>query len=199
MPHCLPLRLLICKTCHFSWFISMKSVCSFWFEEDGTIQNILKVQKTSQNEVTVEYVSSSYHRHHTSNQSIISWVICSKFFEHPVILDNIKITEAWPLRPHVSHQTALCLDLPPYIFNAKYQLPMWCKPAIFVKPQQWPTPSESIAIYCVRKVVSCVTHLQSCAKVDIWNKKKKLRTVAKIKPQGYKNCRLGVKICATAE
>ena len=43
---------------------------------------------------------------------------------------------------------------------------------IFVKPQQWPAPSESIAIYCVRKLVSCVTHLQSCAKVDIWNKKK---------------------------
>jgi len=58
--------------------------------------------------------------------------------------------------------------------------------AIFVKPQQRPTPSESIAIYCVRKLVSCVTHLQSCAKVDIWNKKKKLRTVAKIKTQDYK-------------
>jgi len=58
--------------------------------------------------------------------------------------------------------------------------------AIFVKPQQWPTPSESIAIYCVRKLVSCVTHLQSCAKVNIWNKKK-LRTVAKIKTQDYKN------------
>ena len=28
--------------------------------------------------------------------------------------------------------------------------------AIFVKPQQWPTPSESIAIYCVRKLVSLV-------------------------------------------
>ena len=55
--------------------------------------------------------------------------------------------------------------------------------AIFVKPQQWPTPSESIAIYCIRKLVSCITHLQSCAKVDIWNKKKKLRTVAKIKTQ----------------
>jgi len=50
--------------------------------------------------------------------------------------------------------------------------------AKFVKPQQWPTPSESIAIYCVRKLVSCITHLQSCANVDIWNKKKKLRTVA---------------------
>jgi len=62
--------------------------------------------------------------------------------------------------------------------------------AIFVKPQQWPTPSESIAIYCVRKLVSCITHLQSCAKVDIWNKKKILRTVAKIKTQGYKNWRL---------
>jgi len=33
--------------------------------------------------------------------------------------------------------------------------------AIFVKPQQWPTPSESIAIYCIRKLVSHVTHLQS--------------------------------------
>ena len=62
--------------------------------------------------------------------------------------------------------------------------------AIFVKPQQWLTPSESIAIYCVRKLVSCVTHLQSCAKVDIWNKKEKLRTVAKTKTQDYKNWRL---------
>ena len=62
--------------------------------------------------------------------------------------------------------------------------------AIFVKPQQWPTPSESIAIYCVRKLVLCVTHLQSCTKVDIWNKKKRLRTVAKIKTQDYKNWRL---------
>ena len=44
--------------------------------------------------------------------------------------------------------------------------------AIIVKSQQWPPASESIAIYCVRKLVSCVTHLQSCAKVDIWNKKK---------------------------
>ena len=35
---------------------------------------------------------------------------------------------------------------------------------MFVKPHQWPTPSESIAIYCVRKLVSCVTNLQSCAK-----------------------------------
>ena len=33
--------------------------------------------------------------------------------------------------------------------------------AIFVKWQQWPTPSESVAIYCVRKLVSCITHLQS--------------------------------------
>jgi len=30
--------------------------------------------------------------------------------------------------------------------------------AIIVKLQQWPTPSESIAIYCVRKLVSCVAH-----------------------------------------
>jgi len=44
--------------------------------------------------------------------------------------------------------------------------------AVIVKSQQWPTPSESIAIYCVRKLVSCVTHLQSCAQVDIWNTKK---------------------------
>ena len=50
--------------------------------------------------------------------------------------------------------------------------------AIFVKPQPWPTPSESIAIYCVRKLVSCITHLQSYAKVDIWNKKKKLKNYA---------------------
>ena len=62
--------------------------------------------------------------------------------------------------------------------------------AMFVKPQQWPTPSESITIYCVRKLVSCITHLQSCAKVDIWNKKEKLRTVAKTKTQDYKNWRL---------
>ena len=31
--------------------------------------------------------------------------------------------------------------------------------ALFVKPQQWPTPSESIAIYCVRKLVSCGFYL----------------------------------------
>ena len=61
---------------------------------------------------------------------------------------------------------------------------------IFIKPQQWPTPSEFIAIYCVRKLVSCVTHLKSCAIVDIWNKRKKLHTVAKIKTQDYKNWRL---------
>jgi len=60
-----------------------------------------------------------------------------------------------------------------------------CVFEIFVKSQQWPTPSESIAIYCVRKLVSWVTHLQSCAKVDIWNKNKKLCTVAKIKTQNY--------------
>ena len=39
--------------------------------------------------------------------------------------------------------------------------------AIIVKPQQWPTPSESIAIYCIRKLVSCFTDLLSCAKVKI--------------------------------
>jgi len=32
-----------------------------------------------------------------------------------------------------------------------------------------------------------VAHLQSCVKVDIWSKKKKLRTVARIKTQDYKN------------
>jgi len=76
-------------------------------------------------------------------------------------------------------------------------MPYWAKimlllltSTIFVKPQQWPTPRESIAIYCVRKLVSCDTHLQSCAKVDIWNKKKKLRTVAHIKTEDYKTWRL---------
>jgi len=34
-----------------------------------------------------------------------------------------------------------------------------------VKSQQWPTPSESIAVCCVKNtIVSCVTHRQSCAK-----------------------------------
>jgi len=33
--------------------------------------------------------------------------------------------------------------------------------AIIVKSQQWPTPSESIAIYCMRKLVSCVLHIFS--------------------------------------
>jgi len=41
--------------------------------------------------------------------------------------------------------------------------------AMFVKPHQWPTPSESIAIYCVRKLLSCITHLQSLFK-SIWIK-----------------------------
>ena len=40
--------------------------------------------------------------------------------------------------------------------------------AIFVKPQQWPTPSESIVIYCVRKLVSCITHLQSFPQTAGW-------------------------------
>jgi len=79
-------------------------------------------------------------------------------------------------------QTALCRNDSPRSTTA------W--EAIFVKPQQWPTPSESIAIFCVRKLFSCVTHLQSCAKVNIRMKKKKLHTVAKIKTQDYKNWRL---------
>ena len=39
--------------------------------------------------------------------------------------------------------------------------------AVMVKSQSqlWPTPSESIAIYCARKLVSCVTHLQSLSKM----------------------------------
>ena len=45
--------------------------------------------------------------------------------------------------------------------------------AKFVKPHQRPTPSEPTAIHCVRKLVSCVTHPQSRAKVDTWNKKEK--------------------------
>ena len=77
-----------------------------------------------------------------------------------------------------------CLQVTSHLCSSSHYYPT------FAKPQQWPTPSESIAIYCVRKLVSCITHLQSCAKVDIWNKKKKLRTVANIKPQGYKNWRL---------
>jgi len=46
--------------------------------------------------------------------------------------------------------------------------------AMLVKPQQWPTPSESIAIYCLRKLVSCITHLQSCAKSRLMKQKKKI-------------------------
>jgi len=45
---------------------------------------------------------------------------------------------------------------------------------MFVKPQQWPTPSESIAIYCVRKLVSCITHLQSCQDNSVFQGKRKL-------------------------
>jgi len=69
-----------------------------------------------------------------------------------------------------------------FVLKGRLKTAKWnvCE-AFFVKPQQWPTSTESIAIYCVRKLVSCVTHLQFCAKVDIWNKKKKLHTVAKIK------------------
>jgi len=48
----------------------------------------------------------------------------------------------------------------------------WRRRAIIVKSQQWPPLSESITICCVRKLISCVTHLQSCAKVDTWNKNK---------------------------
>ena len=61
--------------------------------------------------------------------------------------------------------------------------------ALFVKPQQWPTPSESIAIYCVRKLVSCYTS-SVLRKSRHMKQKKKLRTVAKIKTQDYKILRL---------
>ena len=37
----------------------------------------------------------------------------------------------------------------------------WQHKAVMVKSQLWPTPSESIAIYCARKLGSCVTRLQS--------------------------------------
>ena len=52
--------------------------------------------------------------------------------------------------------------------------------AIFVKPQQWPTPSESIAIYCVRKLVSLyhiVTYNQTIARkleFAVWKKRNNL-------------------------
>jgi len=59
---------------------------------------------------------------------------------------------------------------------------------IIVNTQQWPTPSESIAIYCVRKLVSCVLHIFSPAQKSTFEtKRKNLRTVAKIKTQDYKN------------
>ena len=64
-----------------------------------------------------------------------------------------------------------------------------CHSAIFVKPQQWPTPSESIAIYCVRKLVSW-KHIFNPAQKSTYETKKKLRTVAKTKIQKYKNWRL---------
>ena len=61
----------------------------------------------------------------------------------------------------------LCTKHTPLLLSNNQVVTFWT--SMFVKPHQWPTPSESIAIYCVRKLVSCVTHLQSCAKVDIWN------------------------------
>jgi len=45
--------------------------------------------------------------------------------------------------------------------------------AIIVKPQQWPTPSESIAIYCVRKLASCVLHIFSSARKSTNETKRK--------------------------
>ena len=65
--------------------------------------------------------------------------------------------------------------------------------AIFVKPQQWPTPSESIAIYCVRELVSCVLHFFSPAQKSTYETKRKnyallLRSKLKIaKIEDYKN------------
>ena len=48
-----------------------------------------------------------------------------------------------------------------YLFNhvGTWKLSTIVYTAMFVTPHQWPTPSESIAIFCVRKLVSCVTHL----------------------------------------
>jgi len=43
---------------------------------------------------------------------------------------------------------------------------------IIVKSRQWPTPRESIAIYCVKEIVSCVVNRRYCAKEDIQTNRK---------------------------
>ena len=55
---------------------------------------------------------------------------------------------------------------------------------IIVKSRQWPTPRESIAIYWVKEIVSCVINRRYCAKEDIQTNRK--TTVAKIKIQDFK-------------
>ena len=46
-----------------------------------------------------------------------------------------------------------------------------CHSAGFVGPHRWPAPGESVAICCVGRLVSCVTHLRSCAGVGMWSKR----------------------------
>ena len=78
------------------------------------------------------------------------------------------------------------------LLSANFRKNIYYNSAMFLKPHQWPTPSESIAIYCVRKLDSCIAHLQSCSKFDIWKKRKNyallLRSKLKItKIEDYKN------------
>jgi len=85
--------------------------------------------------------------------------------DHPAACNLFKTTiQALALQPAVWEISCLVLLPSPCNDSA-----CTYHSAIFVKPQQWPTSSESIAIYCVRKLVSCVTHLQSCAKVPMPN------------------------------
>ena len=44
--------------------------------------------------------------------------------------------------------------------------------ALFVKPQQWPTPSELIAIYCGRKLVSCTAGCKARAWIVAFDKRR---------------------------
>jgi len=146
---------------------------------------------------------------HFSKRALLTslcWYLCRSWNHDPIVfICSISLKERTTLkgccksgRLRPSTRKTLIILYQRFFTSQRILTPCKCSlnillttmPAIFVKSHQWPTPSESIAIYCETKLVSCVTHLQSCAQVDKWNKKQKIRTVAKIKTQDYKTWRL---------
>ena len=80
------------------------------------------------------------------------WCFC-------LLAESYETINHWPLTLRQMTYVLLYMSLFRLQFAQQWGIPMKMQLqkvccVIFVKPQQWPTPSESIAIYCVRKLVS---------------------------------------------